>query len=117
MVDHIHLAFLGDTTHTDNKNNMTEKSHNILDVDSAFEIVKCFDGPACSVIKHTNPCGVAQAATLSSAFRDAWKSDPVSAFGSIIGFNIMVDAETAELDTCKFLNELVKKKMIMLNDK
>ncbi|UCB46355.1 MAG: bifunctional phosphoribosylaminoimidazolecarboxamide formyltransferase/IMP cyclohydrolase [Spirochaetota bacterium] len=70
--------------------------NNILDVDSAFEIVKCFDGPACSVIKHTNPCGVAQAATLSSAFHDAWKSDPVSAFGSIVGFNRPVDDETAE---------------------
>jgi phosphoribosylaminoimidazolecarboxamide formyltransferase/IMP cyclohydrolase len=48
------------------------------------------------VIKHTNPCGVSQATTLSKAFRDAWKSDPVSAFGSIIGFNIKVDDETAE---------------------
>jgi phosphoribosylaminoimidazolecarboxamide formyltransferase/IMP cyclohydrolase len=70
--------------------------NNILDLDSAFEIVKCFDGPACSVIKHTNPCGVAQAATLSRAFCEAWKSDPVSAFGSIIGFNKKVDEETAE---------------------
>jgi phosphoribosylaminoimidazolecarboxamide formyltransferase/IMP cyclohydrolase len=70
--------------------------NNILDIDSAFEIVKHFDGPACSVIKHTNPCGAAEAAILREAFRDAWKSDPVSAFGSIVGFNRTVDEETAD---------------------
>jgi len=70
--------------------------NNILDIESAFEIVKEFDQPACSVIKHTNPCGAAVAQELSQAFMDAWDSDPVSAFGSIIGLNRTVDLKTAQ---------------------
>ena len=70
--------------------------NNILDIESAFEIVKEFDNPACSVIKHTNPCGAAEATVLSRAFLDAWAGDPVSAFGSIIGFNRALDKKTAE---------------------
>jgi phosphoribosylaminoimidazolecarboxamide formyltransferase/IMP cyclohydrolase len=69
--------------------------NNILDIESAFEIVKEFTGPACSVIKHTNPCGAATAKTLKSAFVDALSCDPVSAFGSIIGLNRIVDRDTA----------------------
>jgi len=69
--------------------------NNILDIESAFEIVKEFDEPACSVIKHTNPCGAASSDTLVQSFLDAWDSDPVSAFGSIIGLNKEVDEETA----------------------
>ena len=69
--------------------------NNILDIESAFEIVKEFDDPACSVIKHTNPCGAATADNLTQAFLDAWDSDPVSAFGSIIGLNREVDENTA----------------------
>lgn len=70
--------------------------NNILDIESAFEIVKDFDEPACSIIKHTTPCGVAMAPTLRQAFLDAFASDPVSAFGSIIGFNRILDVKTAE---------------------
>lgn len=70
--------------------------NNILDIESAFEIVKEFDRPACSVIKHTNPCGAAESTVLSQAFLDAWDGDPVSAFGSIIGFNRVLDKKTAE---------------------
>ncbi len=70
--------------------------NNILDIESAFEIVKEFKEPACSVIKHTNPCGAASAETLTQAFLDAWDSDPISAFGSIIGLNREVDEETAQ---------------------
>jgi len=70
--------------------------NNILDIEAAFEIVKGFDEPACSVIKHTNPCGTASAPSLKQAFCDAWASDPVSAFGSIIGFNKTVDRSTAQ---------------------
>jgi phosphoribosylaminoimidazolecarboxamide formyltransferase/IMP cyclohydrolase len=70
--------------------------NNILDIEAAFEIVKEFDEPACSVIKHTNPCGTATASSLSQAFADAWAGDPVSAFGSIIGFNRKVDPKTAQ---------------------
>ncbi|MFW6139221.1 MAG: bifunctional phosphoribosylaminoimidazolecarboxamide formyltransferase/IMP cyclohydrolase, partial [Spirochaetota bacterium] len=69
--------------------------NNILDIESAFEIVKEFEAPACSVIKHTNPCGAACAEELEQAFSDAWECDPVSAFGSIIAFNREVDERTA----------------------
>ena len=69
--------------------------NNILDIEAAFEIVKEFSEPACSVIKHTNPCGAATASSLKQAFIDAWDSDPISAFGSIIGLNMEVDEGTA----------------------
>jgi phosphoribosylaminoimidazolecarboxamide formyltransferase/IMP cyclohydrolase len=70
--------------------------NNILDIESAFEIVKEFDDPACAVVKHTNPCGTAVASTLRQAFLDAWDGDPVSAFGGIIGCNREVGGDTAE---------------------
>jgi len=70
--------------------------NNILDIEAAVEIVKEFDEPACAVIKHTNPCGAACGKNLQKAFLDAWEGDPVSAFGSIIGFNARVDISTAE---------------------
>ena len=70
--------------------------NNILDIETAFEIVMEFEEPACSVVKHTNPCGAATAPTLQEAFYDSWASDPVSAFGSIIGFNGKVDAGAAK---------------------
>ena len=70
--------------------------NNILDIESAFEIVKEFSRPACALIKHTNPCGAAVASTLRAAFLDAWDGDPLSAFGGIIGFNEVVDPGTAE---------------------
>jgi phosphoribosylaminoimidazolecarboxamide formyltransferase/IMP cyclohydrolase len=69
--------------------------NNILDIEAAFEIVKEFENPACSIIKHTNPCGAATAATLKEAFVDAYACDPVSAFGSIVGCNRVVDSDTA----------------------
>lgn len=71
--------------------------NNILDLEAAFETVKEFKEPAASVIKHTNPCGVAVGDSLARAFLDAWESDPVSAFGSIIGLNQTVDEETARV--------------------
>ena len=70
--------------------------NNILDLNAALEIVKDFDEPAAAIIKHNNPCGVACAETLAQAYRDALACDPLSAFGSIIGFNRVVDLETAE---------------------
>jgi phosphoribosylaminoimidazolecarboxamide formyltransferase/IMP cyclohydrolase len=70
--------------------------NNILDIEAAFEIVKEFQVPAVSIIKHTNPCGAAVAETLVQAFRDAYACDPVSAFGSIIGCNRTVDDSTAD---------------------
>lgn len=71
--------------------------NNIVDLDSALEIVRAFpEMPACCVIKHNNPCGVARAETLVEAYRNARDCDPVSAFGGVIGFNREVDAATAE---------------------
>lgn len=70
--------------------------NNIVDLDSALEIVRAFDEPVCCVIKHNNPCGVARAENLVDAFKAARDCDPTSAFGGIIGFNREVDAATAE---------------------
>ncbi len=70
--------------------------NNILDLNAAIEIVKDFDKPAASVIKHTNPCGAAVAETLSQAYVDALECDRLSAFGSIVGFNGRVDKGLAE---------------------
>jgi len=70
--------------------------NNIIDLDAAMEIVKEFDQPATSVIKHTNPCGAAVGDTIRDAFAKAYLADPVSAFGSIIGCNRTVDGLAAE---------------------
>jgi phosphoribosylaminoimidazolecarboxamide formyltransferase/IMP cyclohydrolase len=69
--------------------------NNILDLDSALNLVREFPEPACVVVKHNNPCGVACAPTLADAFRDAWEGDPQSAFGGILAFNRPVDPNTA----------------------
>lgn len=65
--------------------------NNYLDLNAAFTIVRDFSGPAACIIKHTNPTGVAQNADLAKALRDAWQTDPLSAFGGIIGLNRKVD--------------------------
>lgn len=70
--------------------------NNLLDLDAAMQIVREFSQPAAVVIKHNNPCGCAVAATLSQAYLHADAGDPVSAFGSILGFNREVDAATAD---------------------
>lgn len=72
--------------------------NNLLDCDSALELVKEFaaDRPACVIIKHTNPCGVALADSLPEAVEHARMADPVSAFGGIMALNRVVDAATAE---------------------
>ncbi len=71
--------------------------NNIADTDAALECVKAFDGrPACVIVKHANPCGVAEAGTLLAAYDRAFKTDPESAFGGIIAFNRALDAATAK---------------------
>jgi phosphoribosylaminoimidazolecarboxamide formyltransferase/IMP cyclohydrolase len=73
--------------------------NNINDTDAAFELVSEFlpsDGPACAIIKHANPCGVARGATLAEAYRRAFDCDRTSAFGGIIALNQRLDAATAE---------------------
>lgn len=71
--------------------------NNLLDLDSALEIARFFSLPAAVVIKHNNPCGAAVAATLAEAAKNALAGDPVSAYGSILGFNRPVDVVTAEV--------------------
>lgn len=70
--------------------------NNLLDLDSALAIVRSLPGVAAAVIKHNNPCGAASGATLEEATEKAMNGDPLSAFGSVLGFNRMVDEETAE---------------------
>ncbi len=70
--------------------------NNLLDLDAAKSIVSDYTQPAACVIKHNNPCGCAVAENLADAFEKAYEGDPVSAFGSIIGLNRIVDVATAE---------------------
>lgn len=70
--------------------------NNLLDLDAALEIVRGFADPAVSVIKHNNPCGAATDAKLFRACRKGLAGDPLSAFGSVLGFNRTVDLATAE---------------------
>ncbi|MBL4823553.1 MAG: bifunctional phosphoribosylaminoimidazolecarboxamide formyltransferase/IMP cyclohydrolase [Colwellia sp.] len=70
--------------------------NNIADTDAALECVKEFDEPACVIVKHANPCGVAIGADILAAYEGAYKTDPTSAFGGIIAFNRELDADTAQ---------------------
>ncbi len=71
--------------------------NNVADTDAALECVKSFnEGPACVIVKHANPCGVAFGANLLEAYDRAYKTDPESAFGGIIAFNGELDVATAQ---------------------
>ena len=70
--------------------------NNIADSDAALECVKQFENPACVIVKHANPCGVAVAGDIGDAYDKAFKTDPTSAFGGIIAFNRPLDAKTAK---------------------
>ncbi|MET0100552.1 MAG: bifunctional phosphoribosylaminoimidazolecarboxamide formyltransferase/IMP cyclohydrolase [Sedimenticola sp.] len=71
--------------------------NNIADTDAALECVKQYaEGPTCVIVKHANPCGVAQGDNLLHAYDRAYSTDPESAFGGIIAFNEELDAETAQ---------------------
>jgi len=70
--------------------------NNIADTDAALECVKQFENPCCVIVKHANPCGVAQAETIHDAYQRAFSTDPESAFGGIIAFNRPLDASTAQ---------------------
>jgi phosphoribosylaminoimidazolecarboxamide formyltransferase / IMP cyclohydrolase len=70
--------------------------NNIVDADAAWECVREFTEPACVIVKHANPCGVAEAQSCYDAYDLAFKTDPTSAFGGIIAFNKPVDDQTAE---------------------
>ena len=82
--------------------------NNIADTDAALECVKQFDGaPACVIVKHANPCGVAVADSLLEAYQKAFSTDPESAFGGIIAFNQELDAQTASLIVEKQFVEVI----------
>lgn len=70
--------------------------NNIMDLDSVIKIVKTFEGPCSVIVKHNNPCGVAIGDNIYFALEKALATDPVSAFGGILGFNRMLDIQTAE---------------------
>lgn len=70
--------------------------NNIADADAALNCVKAFTDPACVIVKHANPCGVAVAGSLTVAYQNAYKTDPTSSFGGIIAFNGQLDAVTAK---------------------
>ncbi len=82
--------------------------NNIADADAALECVKSFDGqPTCVIVKHANPCGVAQSSSLLEAYNLAFATDPTSAFGGIIAFNQQLDAETAKAITDRQFVEVI----------
>ena len=70
--------------------------NNLADSDAAWECVRQFDVPACVIVKHANPCGVAVAADVGQAYELAYATDPTSAFGGILAFNRTLDAATAK---------------------
>ena len=81
--------------------------NNIADADAAWECVKSFAEPACVIVKHANPCGVATGASLAAAYEKAFKTDPGSAFGGILAFNRALDRATAEAASQQFAEVIV----------
>jgi phosphoribosylaminoimidazolecarboxamide formyltransferase/IMP cyclohydrolase len=81
--------------------------NNIADADAAWECVKQWVEPACVIVKHANPCGVAIGANALEAYSKAFKTDPTSAFGGIIAFNVPVDGAAAEAVSKQFVEVLM----------
>jgi phosphoribosylaminoimidazolecarboxamide formyltransferase/IMP cyclohydrolase len=82
--------------------------NNMVDADAALECVRNFDEPACVIVKHANPCGVAVRGNIFDAYNDAFKTDPTSAFGGIIAFNRNLDKKTAEtIVECQFVEVII----------
>ena len=81
--------------------------NNLVDLEAAWRLVTEFDEPTTVIIKHTNPCGVATGATLAESYSRALDVDPVSAFGSVIAFNRVVDGSTAEAVSKLFVEAIV----------
>jgi phosphoribosylaminoimidazolecarboxamide formyltransferase/IMP cyclohydrolase len=81
--------------------------NNVGDADAAWELVKTFDQPACVIVKHANPCGVAIADSALNAYKLAYATDTTSAFGGIIAFNRELDAESAAAITTNQFVELI----------
>jgi len=86
--------------------------NNLADTDAALECVKSFDEPACVIVKHANPCGVAVADSSMAAYERAYKTDPTSAFGGIIAFNRPLDADVAaEIIKRQFVEVIIAPKV------
>ncbi len=84
--------------------------NNIADADAAWESVKAFDpanGPACVIVKHANPCGVALGVTAEEAYRKAFSTDPTSAFGGIIALNVPLDESAAKAISGQFAEVII----------
>ena len=81
--------------------------NNIADADAAWECVKGFDAPACVIVKHANPCGVAVGKDALESYSKAFQTDPTSAFGGIIAFNRPVDKAAAEAVSKQFVEVLM----------
>ena len=81
--------------------------NNVADGDAAWECVKTFVEPACVIVKHANPCGVAIAVDSLAAYRNALATDPTSAFGGIIAFNRPVDSATLEAVSAQFVEVVI----------
>jgi phosphoribosylaminoimidazolecarboxamide formyltransferase/IMP cyclohydrolase len=81
--------------------------NNIADADAAWDCVRSFDAPACVIVKHANPCGVAVAANAVEAYGKAFQTDPTSAFGGIIAFNRTVDAACAQAVIKQFVEVVI----------
>jgi phosphoribosylaminoimidazolecarboxamide formyltransferase/IMP cyclohydrolase len=81
--------------------------NNIADADAAWDCVRSFDAPACVIIKHANPCGVAVGGSAAEAYSKAFRTDPTSAFGGIIAFNLAVDAAAAQAVAKQFVEVVI----------
>ena len=84
--------------------------NNLVDLDACWELAQEFSEPAVAIIKHTNPCGAATASSIVEAYRKALASDPISAFGSVIGINREVDGEAAAEIVKLFVEAIVAPK-------
>ena len=80
--------------------------NNLVDLDAAWQLIQEFDRPACAIIKHTNPCGCAEGATVVEAYQKALEADPISAFGGVLAFNREVDGAAAA-DVAKLFTEAI----------
>ncbi|MDD4363645.1 MAG: bifunctional phosphoribosylaminoimidazolecarboxamide formyltransferase/IMP cyclohydrolase, partial [Atribacterota bacterium] len=82
--------------------------NNLIDLEAALNIIKDFDEPTVTFIKHTNPCGLATAETIEEAYQKAYEGDPLSAYGSIVGINRRVEDKIARLiDETPFIEAIV----------
>ena len=81
--------------------------NNLVDADAALACVREFTSPACVIVKHANPCGIALADTIRDAFHKAWSADSISAFGGIVALNRSCDLETAKLISNTFFEVII----------